>query len=128
MFSVVVLVALSNPLGAAQNKTAPGAEPAPVPRETQNRFPNRAILIVDLPPDTELYIDNRYVRTISNRRTFVTPELCPEATYFYDLKASLVSGFQPYTEIKRVLVRPGEVVRVSFPNLGVPDTEYLRIP
>ncbi len=99
----------------------PAAEPAPAPREDKDKksmAPSKAKLIVSLPADAKLYIDDQLMKTTSDRRVFNTPTLDKDQTYYYVLKAEVNYQGKTYTETKRVLIRAGEQVRASFPELA----------
>jgi uncharacterized protein (TIGR03000 family) len=113
-------VAPSYPDGGAT--TPPGEQlPKPKPDDKDKGgmgvAPNRARLIVELPSDAKLYVDDRAMRTGVNPRTFHTPELEPGQLYFYDLRVEVVRDGKPVTESKRVVVKAGEVIRANFPKL-----------
>jgi uncharacterized protein (TIGR03000 family) len=92
----------------------------------QATFPDRAVLIIRLPPDAEVYFNWYYVRSASDRRAFLTGDLLPDHSYFYDVKVRVFRNFRTYTRFQRVFFRPGEVVEVFFGDvcssgdLGVP--------
>jgi uncharacterized protein (TIGR03000 family) len=88
-----------------------------VPRkgvQTQTTFPGRAVLIILLPPDAELYFNGRYIKSASDRRSFLTCDLLPGHSYFFDLKVQVVRNYRPYRKLQRIIFRPGEVLEVSF--------------
>jgi uncharacterized protein (TIGR03000 family) len=100
----------------------PGEVPFPHVRDgvqEQTTFPSQAVLTIRLPPDADLYCNTFHIRSASNRRTFVTVDLCPDHIYYYDLKVRVVRDFRPYTQFQRVVFRPGEAVVVSFGDLGL---------
>jgi uncharacterized protein (TIGR03000 family) len=84
--------------------------------------PAPAKLIVELPSEAKLYIDDRPMRTPSSRRTFTTPELQPGQSYYYIVRAELVRDGKSFSDTKRVIVRPGEEVTASFRDLGTENT------
>src|SRR5262249_18927241 len=51
------------------------------PVARQATFPNRAVLIIRLPPDAEVYFNWYYVRSASDRRAFLTGDLLPDHSY-----------------------------------------------
>jgi uncharacterized protein (TIGR03000 family) len=116
---------------------APGAAPdgdvLPKPKEEKDKdkdkdnnkesmAPNRARLIVELPADAKLYVDDRPVQATSARRTFHTPEIELGQAYYYDLRAEVVRDGKPVTETRRVIVRAGAVIRTDFSALDTPVT------
>ena len=110
--------------------TAPGAmppamdmrpaEPLPRPEKKSDTKPfgtPQARLIVELPADAKLYVDDRLMKTMSARREFHTPSLIPGQTYYYILRAEVERDGQKHMQTKQILVRAGEEVRTSFPEL-----------
>ncbi len=82
----------------------------------------RARLVVELPADARLFIDDLAMKTQSGRRVFNTPPLARGQSYYYVLRAEVVRDGQTRTETQRVILRPGEEARASFANLTVPVT------
>jgi uncharacterized protein (TIGR03000 family) len=107
---------------------SPGDCPFPLaPRpgaDRQTDFPNQAILIIKLPPDADLYVNTVHIRSVTNRRTFVTVDLPPGQAFYYDLKVRVVREFRPFVQWQRVIFRAGESVVVCFGDVpcGLPFT------
>jgi uncharacterized protein (TIGR03000 family) len=96
----------------------PAAEPAPPPKEEKKGMaPTKAKLIVSLPADAKLYIDDQLMKTTSERRVFNTPTLDRDQTYYYILRAEVEVDGKKLTDTKRVLVRAGEEIRANFAEL-----------
>ena len=100
---------------------APGAppavkpkEPVPAPKGETGALPAKATLIVELPADANLYIDDRLMKSPSDKRTFSTPVLEPGQAFYYLVRAEMVRDGKTMTETKRVIVRAGEEVHASF--------------
>jgi uncharacterized protein (TIGR03000 family) len=74
----------------------------------------KARLIVELPADAKLYIDDHKMKTTSTQRAFSTPNLQKGQTYYYMLRAEMVREGKKVSETKRVLVRAGQEVRAKF--------------
>jgi uncharacterized protein (TIGR03000 family) len=74
----------------------------------------KARLIVDLPADAKLYIDDHKMKATSSRRAFSTPNHQAGQTYYYILRAEMVREGKTVSETKRVLVRAGQEVRANF--------------
>ncbi len=72
---------------------------------------------MQLPADAKLFIDGNLMKSASEKRTFITPVLRPEQTYFYDLRAEVVRDGRTVAATQRVILRPGEAVQASFPSL-----------
>jgi uncharacterized protein (TIGR03000 family) len=82
---------------------------------------NRARLIVELPADAQLTIDERQTMSTSAMRRFITPPLEPKREYAYTLKGEIVRNGRTITSMKEVSIRAGEVTRVvmDFPAARV---------
>jgi uncharacterized protein (TIGR03000 family) len=92
-------------------------EPIPAP-EKKSSLDTRARLIVDLPADAKLFVDDQPMKTASSRRVFRTPILEPGQAYYYILRAEIVRDGTTRTATKRVILRPGEEIEASFADLG----------
>jgi uncharacterized protein (TIGR03000 family) len=103
-------------------------EPIPAPKEEKKGgsgalTPSRAKVIVQLPNDAKLYVDDQPIKTSDERQTFSTPQLDRGQTYYYEVRAEAVRDGKTVTETKRVLIRAGEEVTVSFPKLAPPTAD-----
>ncbi len=74
----------------------------------------QATLMVDLPADATLTIDDEATASISANRVFVTPPLETGREFHYTLKAKVVRDGRTQTTTQRVAVRAGEVSRVEL--------------
>jgi uncharacterized protein (TIGR03000 family) len=74
-----------------------------------------ATIVVRLPADAVLTIDDRPTRSTSAVRRFDTPPLPPQGQYSYTLKASAVRDGRPVTATKQVMVSAGQQTEVSLP-------------
>jgi uncharacterized protein (TIGR03000 family) len=115
-------------MGTVETRPVPKAEQTPLPKEKiipkakvpgdeEVRVPNKARVIVQLPVDAKLFIDDQPMKTASDRRVFQTPNLNPGQVYFYDIRAEIEVNGQRVSETQRVILRPGEVANATFPNL-----------
>jgi len=98
-------------------KKAPEQGPEPKKKKKTDGDETRARLIVQLPADAKLFIDGTLMKSTAEKRTFITPVLRPEQTYFYDLRAEVVRDGRTVASTQRVILRPGESVQASFPSL-----------
>jgi uncharacterized protein (TIGR03000 family) len=93
------------------------AEQVPAPRETIS--PDGVVeLIVELPADAKLYVNDKLMKTTSERRVFNLPQLEPGSTYYYILRAETVRNGRSQSESKAVFFHPGESIRTSFHDPG----------
>jgi uncharacterized protein (TIGR03000 family) len=99
---------------------SPSPESAPAPKKEggkESSLPKKARLIVELPQDAKLFIDDQLMKTGAAKRSFNTPALEPGNQYYYIVRAEVVIDGKTYQETKRVLIRAGEEVRTDFPEL-----------
>jgi uncharacterized protein (TIGR03000 family) len=73
-----------------------------------------ATIVVRLPADATLTIDDSPTRSTSSVRTLVTPPLPPGRAYSYTLKAVAMRGGHPLTVVKRVTVSGGQQTEVEL--------------
>jgi len=76
-----------------------------------------AKLIVDLPPDAKLFIDDRPMKTTSQHPIFATPNLEDGKTYYYEMRVEVVRDGKVLTDSKRVVFHAGDELRESFAAL-----------
>jgi uncharacterized protein (TIGR03000 family) len=116
---------LDRDLNAPQDRSVPAAEPQrrqpQVPQGDQGNRPpqetrngSEATILVSLPPDAKLTIDDTLTRSTSARRIFVSPPLERGKTYHYTLKAEAMREGRPVTVSKQIDVRAGQETRVEL--------------
>lgn len=81
-----------------------------------------AKLIIEVPADAKLFIDDLPMKTASARRVFSTPNLQPGQTYYYIVRAEVVRDGKTVSETKRVTMKAGDVIRSSFADMGTTDS------
>jgi len=79
-----------------------------------------AVLVVSLPADATLKIDNAATKSTSDVRAFQSPLLKEGLAYTYTLKAEVVRAGATKTLTKTVNVKPGEVTTVSLYDFEAP--------
>jgi uncharacterized protein (TIGR03000 family) len=104
---------------------APAAAPAPAPAGSDKKtaLDTPAKLVVELPADAKLYVDDHLMKTSAARRAFNTPGLAQGQTYYYILRAEMEIDGKTVSETKRVLVRAGEEVKATFSELAATATK-----
>jgi uncharacterized protein (TIGR03000 family) len=111
--------------GAAPSHAMPsGHEPekigAPKAPKKETRGPAAATIIVSLPADAKLIVDDTATSSTSASRVLTTPELELGQDYHYNLKAEVVLDGKTVTVAKQVAVRAGEQTSVSlFPETSL---------
>jgi uncharacterized protein (TIGR03000 family) len=83
--------------------------------------PTPASVVVELPADAKLVIDDHLTQSMSEVRRFVSPPLPPGKDYHYTLKAEIVREGKPQIQTQQITVRAGEETRVTvqFPSATV---------
>ena len=94
-------------------QAAPVQQAVPVEKSSSTK-PARSNLVVELPENAKLYVDGQLMKSTSAKRTFVTPELDANQTYFYDLKAEFERNGQTVNVTGRVTIQPGQDVVASL--------------
>jgi uncharacterized protein (TIGR03000 family) len=111
----------SNP-GATPDKRD---ETLPLPNKkpgAESLAPTKAKLIVEVPADAKLYIDDHAMTTQSERRVYQTPTLAPGQTYFYEVRVEVNHDGKALSQTKRVLLRAGQEVRADFKDMETTAT------
>lgn len=76
--------------------------------------PAPATLIVQVPADATVTIDDSPTRSVSGTRVFVTPPLAQNTDYSYTVKAQVRRDGQVRSETRQVTVRGGEETLVTL--------------
>lgn len=103
------------PLAPGTGNTVPERVPAP---GKDGSTSTRGRLVVELPEDAKLFIDDQQMKTQSGRRVFQTPPLDRTQTYYYVLRAEVTRDGRTLDETVRVLIRPGQEAYATFPTLA----------
>jgi uncharacterized protein (TIGR03000 family) len=101
--------------------------PPPTPKPDDKKpgdaaAPNRARLIVDVPADAKLFIDDRAMKTVATHRAYQTPDLEPGQTYYYEVRVEVERDGKLLSETRRVLVRAGQDVHADFSDVTTTAT------
>jgi len=102
--------------------TGKAPEKAPMPGEKKkSMLPAPATIVVELPADAKLLIDNEATTSTGNSRVFQSPVLNPGKEYHYTLKAEIVRDGKPVKVEQVVSFEPGEIksVKMTLPPVGV---------
>lgn len=90
---------------------------------TQTMDSTRAKLLIELPANAKLFIDDMPVKTAVGVQLLYTPALEPDKVYFYTVRIEVMRDSQPLSETRRVLVRAGQVAHMEFKE---PEPEASR--
>jgi uncharacterized protein (TIGR03000 family) len=94
--------------------------PAPKARE-EVRIAAPATIVVSLPADASLRIDDYTTASKSATRVFVSPTLDAGKEYYYTLTGEILRDGKPAVATKQISLRAGEETRVilEFPAAAV---------
>ena len=116
---------MNNPVPPGPIPTAPEVTPDPKKKVGPQA---RAKVRIEIPADAKLYVDVVLMKTTAAVRNFQTPDLEPNQTYYYELKAELIRNNQAFTEVQQIVIRPGEQASASFAGLEQRATAALATP
>jgi uncharacterized protein (TIGR03000 family) len=107
-----------------------GSEGAPYPRKDEGKEQqSRAKIVIEVPEDAKLFIDDQLMKTTSTQRAFATPMLDEGQAYYYIVRAEVIREGKTYEQTRRVIVRAGEQVKTSLNDLQpVTGTATARAP
>ena len=93
----------------------------PIASAGETTLPASATIVVNLPEDARLTVDDTPTKGTSTSRVFTTPPLDRGRSYYYTLKGEIVRDGRTITATKRVVFRAGAETRVSldFPDKNV---------
>jgi uncharacterized protein (TIGR03000 family) len=78
---------------------------------------NKAKLVVELPANAKLFIDDKPMKVTSGLRSFNTPELEPGQAYYYMVRVETIRDGKPVSQTRRVIVRAGQIARADFKDM-----------
>lgn len=93
-------------------------EAPPLPTEVMAPPPpgrNCVTLLVQVPPDAEIWLDGVKTNQTGASRRFESPALQPGGVYTYDVRARWIEQGRAVEQSQVVLVHTGDQVRVNFP-------------
>jgi uncharacterized protein (TIGR03000 family) len=87
----------------------------------ETMVPAPATIVVDLPADAKVLIDNEATTSTGSSRVFTSPILNPGKEYHYTLKAEIVRDGKTVKAEKVIAVKAGETtpVTLTLPAVGV---------
>src|SRR5262249_2762648 len=98
-------------------------KPADDKKKTRIEGAAPATLVVELPANAKLFIDDMAVKATAGVRTFDAPALEPGRPYYYMVRIERMRDGQPISETRRIIVRAGQVARADFKDV---ESEAVR--
>lgn len=104
--------------GTVPTTPAKGTDKKP---EGSGQLSAPATILVNLPAEAKLLIDDHVTTSTSEQRRFASPALQPGKDFHYTLKAEMVRDGETVVATKKVSVRAGQETRVTleFPAASV---------
>ncbi|HTU20835.1 MAG TPA: TIGR03000 domain-containing protein [Gemmataceae bacterium] len=109
--------------GAPTGEQLPPAKENKEKKEQGSLSSTKAKLVVELPANAKLFIDDRPIKAAPGVRTFNTPALEPGQAYYYMVRVETMRDGKPVSDTRRVIVRAGQIARADFKDL---DSEPVR--
>src|SRR5262249_871346 len=108
-------------------RTAPGErarekQKTPGKERKEPRAPAPATILVSLPADAKLFVDDAATTSTSTSRTFVTPALENGKTYGYTLKAEVVRDGKVVSTVNRTKFAPASPARSTSSSRPLPPS------
>ena len=94
----------------------PPVEPMPVPPVVTPPAsdPTKAVIEVEVPTAALVYVEEHLMQSTSSHRVFASPSLSPNQDFYYTVRVVLEEPDRYVEERRKVIVRAGVVVRLSF--------------
>jgi uncharacterized protein (TIGR03000 family) len=86
-----------------------------------------ASILMKVPAEAKVFIDNYQMKSTSAERLFTSPELEPGKNYFYTIRVVVEKDGKPVEDSRRVVIRAGETSRIAFDRLDRPGDDYRAI-
>lgn len=83
---------------------------------------DKARVVVRVPADARLWVDQVECPLSGTVRSFDTPNLDPQQSYSYTLRVAIERNGQTVQEARRVSLTPGQQVDVDFSDVGAVRT------
>ena len=83
---------------------------------------DKARVVVSLPADARLWVDQVECPLSGSVRSFDTPQLDPQQTYAYTLRVAVQRNGQTVQDSRRVQLTPGQRVEVDFNGVSAGRT------
>jgi len=101
---------------------APKVQESPLPKQAQIR----SNVIIEVPENAKLYVDDMLMKDGPTQRVFQTPLLNPNEIYYYELRVEATINGKASIDRQRVIIRPGETVTAAFTAPGRPNVVTVR--
>lgn len=77
-------------------------------------LPGRAKLVLDVPADAKVFIDDQPTASTGTKRVFNTPALNVGETYYYMIRVETSRDGKPIAETRRIVFRANDDLRFTF--------------
>ncbi len=104
----------------------PAVAPVPQPLPKKDGAMLRSKVIIEVPVNAKLFVDDNLMNGTAAQRVFQTPPLSPDQTYFYEIRVEVMNKGKVATDSQRIVIRPGETVTAAFREPGRPEVVTVR--
>ncbi len=101
----------------AKVKQSEGVPAPKQPQEEGNARVRNSRIVVNLPADARLFVDNVECPLQGTVRAFNTPNLDPSRVYMYTMRVELARDGQTVRDAQQITIVPGVDVQVNFNNV-----------
>ena len=106
-----------HPVNAAQ---IVDPKPIQIKPQVDSGSNNTASILVKVPANAKVFIDDYLMKSTSSERLFTSPELEPGRSYYYTIRVVIEKDGKPQEESRRVQIRAGETSWLAFDALDKP--------
>jgi uncharacterized protein (TIGR03000 family) len=103
------------PLQSVQPQPAPIVQPS-APAATTGPAP--AIIVVQVPAQATIWIEDQQMTQLGGTRTFQSPPLDPSKNYVYKFKVTWPTGNDKFATEQEITIRGGQTHRIDFTPLA----------
>jgi uncharacterized protein (TIGR03000 family) len=96
-------------------------EQPPAEEEPLTANPHAVILLVRVPPQARVWIDNTPMKQAGPIRLFESPPLEPNSDYQYYIQATWVENGREVSRTRKVTIRAGDRLMVNFASPNRPE-------
>ena len=95
---------------------------------TNNASPNTtAKIVLKVPADAMVYIDDHLMKSTATERIFTSPALNPDESYFYMVRVVVTREGREVEEVRKVSIRAGDRSKLAFEKLGKSEVDERAI-
>ena len=100
-----------------------------LPTQARHLSPNRGLLMVSLPSNAKVFVNDNATKSTGSYRRYAAKELAVGKAYEYTVRAEIERNGQVIEETKTAIVQGGNITRLSFDLVEQVETSLtLQVP